>query len=134
MRISASDRPGHERILAFVGPGEIIGEMGLLSGEPRSATAVASTDAELLQLRKADFDGLVTNNLEVMRDLARGVVNRREVTQQRAVEEADTGRGYRHGLITTVFSPRGGRAPARSPRIWRLRWPKERRTGSFCWT
>jgi CRP-like cAMP-binding protein len=108
MRISASDRPGHERILAFVGPGEIIGEMGVLSGEPRSATAVASTDAELLQLRKADFDGLVANNLEVMRDLARGVVNRREATQQRALDESDAGRGYRHGLITTVFSPRGG--------------------------
>src|SRR5260370_15709535 len=62
LRVSASDRPGHERILAFLGPGELVGEMGLLSAEPRSATAVASTDADLLQLRKSDFDTLVADN------------------------------------------------------------------------
>jgi CRP-like cAMP-binding protein len=108
LRVSASDRPGHERILAFLGPGELVGEMGLLSAEPRSATAVASTDADLLQLRKSDFDTLVANNLDLMRDLAWGVVSRRDVTQQRALDESTAGQGYRFGLISTVFSPRGG--------------------------
>jgi pilus assembly protein CpaE len=108
IRISASDRSGREKVLAFVGAGEIVGEMGLLSGEPRSATAVASTDAQLLQLRGSDFDALIANNLDLMRDLARAVVRRREATQQRAIEEAATDEGTRHGLVTTLFSPRGG--------------------------
>jgi len=108
LRVSAMDRAGREKVLAFIGRGELVGEMGVLSGEPRSATAVASTDVELLQLRKGDFDALVTTNVDLMRDLARSVVQRREATQQRAVEEASAGGGHNQGLVTTVFSPRGG--------------------------
>jgi CRP-like cAMP-binding protein len=108
MRISASDKAGNEKVLAFVGSGEIVGEMGLLSGEPRSATAAASTDAQLLQLRQTDFDALIANNLDLMRDLARAVVRRRDVTQQRAIDEATSGESSRQGVVTTLFSPRGG--------------------------
>src|SRR5579859_2695789 len=108
LRISAADRGGHDKVLAFLGAGELVGEMAIMSGEPRSATAVASTDVELLQLGKGEFDALVATNPAVMRELARAVVRRRETTQQRAIEEASGGGGYRQGLITTVFSPRGG--------------------------
>ena len=108
LRISASDRAGNEKVLAFLGTGEVVGEMGLLSGRPRSATAVASTEVDLLQLRKTDFDALVASNHDVMLDLARAVVRRREATQQRAIEESGGGGGYREGLVTTLFSPRGG--------------------------
>jgi CRP-like cAMP-binding protein len=108
MRISAADHLGREKVLAFAGSGEVVGEMGLLSGEPRSATAVASTEARLLQLRKSEFDSLIANNLDLMRDLARAVVRRREATQQRALEEAAAGENDPRGLVTTLFSPRGG--------------------------
>jgi CRP-like cAMP-binding protein len=104
LRISAADRVGNETVLAFLGAGEVVGEMGLLSDKPRSATAAASTDAELLQLRKTDFDPLFASNLEAMRDLVRAVSRRRQTTQQRLRDETS----YRHGLVTTVFSPRGG--------------------------
>jgi len=103
LKISAPDKSGQEKVLAFLGAGEIVGEMGLLGGTPRSATAAGSTDVDLLQLRKADFDALVATNLDAMRDLARAVARRKEATQQRMTEE-----GYHDGLITTVFSPRGG--------------------------
>src|SRR3712207_8163831 len=46
-------------ILAFHGPGEMFGEIGILSGSPRPATASAVTASRLLQLRKGDFDRLV---------------------------------------------------------------------------
>ena len=108
LRVSAADRAGHEKVLAFLGAGEVVGEMGLLSNKPRSATVIASTDSEVLQLRKTDFDALVASNLDVMRDLARAIVRRREATEQRTVEEGDAAGGYRNGLVTVVFSPRGG--------------------------
>jgi pilus assembly protein CpaE len=108
IRISATGQAGREKVLAFAGVGEVVGEMGLLSGEPRSATAVASTDAKLLQLRNSDFDALLASNVELMRDLARVVAGRREATQQRVTDEADVGEAYGHGLVTIVFSPRGG--------------------------
>jgi pilus assembly protein CpaE len=79
----------------------------LLSGRPRSATVVASTDVELLQLRKVDFDQLAASQVDVLRGLARTVVRRNEATQRRAVEDTGPG-GYRQGLVTAVFSPRGG--------------------------
>src|SRR3981081_1079489 len=59
VRIATSDSFGRERVLAFYGPGEFFGDMAVLTGEPRSATASASTNLRLLQLRKDDFDMLV---------------------------------------------------------------------------
>ena len=56
---------------------------------------MASTDVELLELRKADFDARVASNFDVMRDLARAVVSRNEATQQRAIDEAASGGGSR---------------------------------------
>src|SRR5690606_5433012 len=37
------------------GPGELIGEIGLLDGDPHSATATARTDAVLLAVERAQF-------------------------------------------------------------------------------
>ena len=54
--------PGLVVAATGLGAGDIVGEMGLLSDEPRSATATASTDLVLLQLRKMDFDALLATN------------------------------------------------------------------------
>jgi CRP-like cAMP-binding protein len=108
LRISATEVTGRERVLAFIGAGEVVGEMGLMSGDPRSATATATTAAVLLQLRKADFDALLANNLDLMRELARVVARRREVTQRRALDQAGGQEGRRQGVVSVMFSPRGG--------------------------
>ena len=43
------DQPGETPlVLAELGPGDVIGEMGLLDGGPRSATVTASEDTETL--------------------------------------------------------------------------------------
>ncbi len=39
-------------VLAFLGPGEIVGEMGLLDGEARSATVTAVEEAITMQVSK----------------------------------------------------------------------------------
>ena len=47
------------RELRRMGPGEVFGEIGLLSGVPRTATVTAATDATLVALESADFLELV---------------------------------------------------------------------------
>lgn len=108
VRISITAAAGEEKVLAFLGAGDIVGEMGLLSGEARSATATASTNLIVLQLPKADFDALLMNNVELMRELARVVAHRRETTRQRAVQEASGEQGRRDGMVSVLFAPHGG--------------------------
>ena len=47
---------GTERILAFHGPGAIVGELGIIDGLPRSMSAVAVRDSPLSFLSRAKFE------------------------------------------------------------------------------
>jgi CRP-like cAMP-binding protein len=53
---------GREIILSVLGPGDFFGEMALLDNEPRSATAIAAEDTELLLLSRSDFQGVLQHN------------------------------------------------------------------------
>src|ERR1041384_6102863 len=53
---------GREIILSVLGPGDFFGEMALLDNEPRSATAIAIEESELLILQRTDFQGVLTDN------------------------------------------------------------------------
>lgn len=54
--IVKQDAGEHEKLLARLGPGQTIGEMALLDGQPRSATAVAAEDLVLLVFTRAELD------------------------------------------------------------------------------
>jgi CRP-like cAMP-binding protein len=56
MRIVKADSAGRERVLAVVGPHRTLGEMALVDGWPRSASAVASKESRLLVLSQAGFE------------------------------------------------------------------------------
>ena len=51
-----------------IGRGEVIGEMSLFTGEPRSATVVAVRDSVLVKLDKPQFDGLLALSPQVSLD------------------------------------------------------------------
>lgn len=55
IRICCESLSGREITLCFLHDGGFFGEMALLDGEPRSATAIAESDGTLLVLRRADF-------------------------------------------------------------------------------
>jgi NTE family protein len=48
--------------IAAVSPGEFVGEMGLISDEPRSATVIALRDSDLLRLRKDAVERLMASH------------------------------------------------------------------------
>src|SRR3954452_13064440 len=50
---------GKEVVLAFRGPGDLLGELSALGGEPRSATVRALEPLDALALAAADFDALL---------------------------------------------------------------------------
>src|SRR5574343_869490 len=54
-KVTNTDEEGREIILAWLGPGEFFGEMGLIDGSPRSANVVAVEASELLCLGKDAF-------------------------------------------------------------------------------
>jgi CRP/FNR family cyclic AMP-dependent transcriptional regulator len=62
---------GREVILSMLGPGDFFGEMALLDNEPRSATAIAVEDSELLSLHRTDFQAVISDNREIMAALIR---------------------------------------------------------------
>jgi len=56
--------------VAHLGERAFFGEMSLLTGEPRSATVVAETDVEVVQVAKQSFAGLLQANVELAGRLA----------------------------------------------------------------
>ena len=108
VRIASTDHFGRERVLAFYGPGEFFGDMAVLTGEPRSATASASTDVRLLQLRKEDFDMLVATSVGIMRGMMRVMVERQAALNTRLTQEVGATSGDVRGQVSVVFAPQGG--------------------------
>src|SRR5215469_9752144 len=57
--------------IAYINPGEIVGEMGLISHEPRSATVVALRDSNLLRIPRLTAELLLRSSHEVAAFLLR---------------------------------------------------------------
>jgi predicted acylesterase/phospholipase RssA/CRP-like cAMP-binding protein len=75
--ISAPESDGAgSRLVAEVGPGETVGEIGLLAGGTRSAGIRAVRDSLLLRMDVAAFDRLAQRRSEVTRQLAGSIATR----------------------------------------------------------
>jgi CRP-like cAMP-binding protein len=68
--------------------GDYFGEMGLLSGEPRSATVIATTDLHVMRLPRRAFDDVVERHPAVARRFLTGLGDRvRDLEHQAARRE-----------------------------------------------
>jgi CRP-like cAMP-binding protein len=83
--ISVDCAVGDRHVLGTIGPGGAFGEMSSLTGELRSATVTALTDAEVLIIDDADFDRLRERRPIVARHLVR-MLAARLASAERSVE------------------------------------------------
>ena len=79
-----SDTATEKVVFAHLGPGEFFGEMAIITGAPRSAAVIATTDTDLWRLRKADFEAIQRRHPEISLEITRilGERVRRGNTQQ----------------------------------------------------
>ena len=71
--VENNDKP---KIVAEIGKGECVGEMSLLSGNPRNASVYAVRDSDLLRLNKASFEKIVHINPEAGLNLSKVLIDR----------------------------------------------------------
>ncbi len=83
---------GYPQLSAVIKSGETVGEMAVISGEPRSATVTAIRDCELVKLTRSEFDRLVQSKPVIMNELNRLLVHRLQqvATQSQGTLEPKT--------------------------------------------
>lgn len=103
------ERVGSERVLRFVGPGELVGEAAFMADTPHVTSAVAVDKVTVLSLARADFDNLLSGNERLLRYIAGVVAERQAQANARlAADSAPEEHRALRGYVTAVYSPRGG--------------------------
>jgi len=88
IRISSSEPDGKEVIFNIMGRGDIFGEIALLDGRPRTADAMAISDANLFQIRRIDFRDLMEREPRLTTHLLEMVCERLRVTSEMLEDSA----------------------------------------------
>lgn len=70
LKVSVISTSGHERILAILGAGALVGELSLLDGRPRSASVVALRQSRLGFIGRGTFDAVLDEKPELWREVA----------------------------------------------------------------
>jgi ATP/ADP translocase/HEAT repeat protein len=84
----AISRAGHQ--VATLGAGETIGEMSILDHEPRSATAIALEETEVLEIGSAEFYEILHEHEEIAEGVIRTLSQRlREATAELSGERTE---------------------------------------------
>ncbi len=83
---------GGDTTVGILGPGQVFGEMSLMTGDERSATVRARTDLELIRVGKEDFAHILAANRDIARAIG-DILARRQLELERTLhEQAGLGR------------------------------------------
>ena len=74
VEIRKLDAAQSDRVLATIGPGNLLGEMAFLDGQTRSATAIASKDTALLVVTRSAYDEVVRVHPALVGKLLPGLI------------------------------------------------------------
>lgn len=67
---------GEDKVLAVLGPGEFLGEMAILNGKPRTATAVVVEPTRCLLIDARTLEAMVSRNPEIAMRLIKKLARR----------------------------------------------------------
>jgi small-conductance mechanosensitive channel/CRP-like cAMP-binding protein len=94
---------GKTRVVAQLRRPQIIGEAGLMTGDPRNATCRAQTDVEVLELNREAFAELFKAHPEVVVQISEVIADRAADRKEKLVADASDGRdARRNSWITKV--------------------------------
>ncbi|MDO8615817.1 MAG: Crp/Fnr family transcriptional regulator [Dehalococcoidia bacterium] len=88
VRIYVPGSQGTDLTLAVLGPGDFFGDLSLLDGRPRSASAAAGSDCSLLALERSDFLNLVRSRPDAAMAVLTVVAQRLRETDEMASDLA----------------------------------------------
>ena len=100
------DTPGAaRRRVAVIGAGNVFGEMGMMTGESRSATVSAKTDVQCYRLDKSGFEGVIRARPAIAVEIS-GMLATRASGLRRATEEARAeaaaGRNQQESMLARI--------------------------------
>ena len=96
IRISKMFAEGDEKTLVVLGPEDIFGEMAVIDGLPRSATARVAEEADLISLKKKELERLCRDDAALALKLVGNIV---KVFSKRVREASEE---YRDMLIWSM--------------------------------
>ena len=76
MKLSHTSNDGRESLFTVLGPGDMFGELSVFDPGPRTSTAIAVTDAEVLGLSSAVLQQWLNERPEVAQSLLQALANR----------------------------------------------------------
>lgn len=86
VKVSTIAGDGKEIVLAFRGPGDLLGELSAIDGKPRSATVEAIEPVEALAIAAADFRSFLIANPDISLLLLRMLSRRLRDADRKRVE------------------------------------------------
>jgi CRP/FNR family cyclic AMP-dependent transcriptional regulator len=88
VKVSAPTVDGHEAVLAFRGPGDLLGELGAIDGRPRSSSVATLEQVTVLACARSSFRALLESRPDVGVAMLQIVVER---LRRADAERADFG-------------------------------------------
>jgi CRP/FNR family transcriptional regulator, cyclic AMP receptor protein len=85
-KIGYTTAGGHEVVLRFAGPGELIGELAVIDEQPRGATIEAIDSVETLTVPAREFLSLMNDDPSVARAILRTLIRRFRDSDQKRVQ------------------------------------------------
>ncbi|MBV5268133.1 MAG: Crp/Fnr family transcriptional regulator, partial [Burkholderiaceae bacterium] len=82
IKLSHASGDGRESVLMVLGPGDMFGELSLFDPGPRTATAVAVTDSQVLGLGNTDLNPWLAGRPEVAQKLLQALAHRLRRTNE----------------------------------------------------
>ena len=91
LEVSKRGQAGQKMVVAVLKSNDIVGEMGLIDGEPRSATVTAIKDSLITIITREHFENLSKENPNALMPIMRVLARRLRETLRKVVQHPESG-------------------------------------------